>query len=72
MRISCCYGCEDRKVGCHGTCEKYIEECKQWKEQKDFLKAKNANVVGYSNFSYNNVMHSGAIRKKAYKNKSYK
>ena len=25
-RISCCYKCEDRKVGCHSICEKYINE----------------------------------------------
>ena len=26
MKITCCYGCKDRVVGCHGTCEKYINE----------------------------------------------
>lgn len=25
-RYSCCYQCEDRKVGCHSICEKYISE----------------------------------------------
>ena len=25
-RISCCYQCEDRKVGCHGTCTEYKKE----------------------------------------------
>ena len=24
--ITCCYKCEDRHVGCHSTCEKYIEQ----------------------------------------------
>jgi hypothetical protein len=22
--INCCYNCPDRKLGCHGYCEKYI------------------------------------------------
>lgn len=26
MKIRCCYGCEERQVGCHGTCERYIAE----------------------------------------------
>lgn len=28
---SSCIDCKDRKVGCHGTCEKY----KKWKESVD-------------------------------------
>lgn len=26
MHIYCCKDCPDRKVGCHVTCEKYIQE----------------------------------------------
>lgn len=33
MADNCCYGCEDRKVGCHATCEKYIDWQKQHIEQ---------------------------------------
>lgn len=29
--VDTCYKCNDRKVGCHSTCEKYILGC----EQKD-------------------------------------
>lgn len=29
-----CYGCEDRKVGCHGQCKKY----KDWQESKPKIK----------------------------------
>lgn len=36
MRITCCYGCKDRVVGCHSTCEKYINE----KAEKDNIKKK--------------------------------
>ena len=24
-KTNCCYGCTDRNVGCHSTCEKYKE-----------------------------------------------
>lgn len=27
-----CYHCKDRKIGCHATCELYIEEKKQMEE----------------------------------------
>lgn len=30
-----CYGCEERKAGCHSTCEKY----KEWKEEHDARQA---------------------------------
>lgn len=32
--ISCCYQCEKREVGCHGTCNDYIKEVA---ERKEFL-----------------------------------
>ena len=25
-KISCCYQCSDREVGCHGTCDEYQKE----------------------------------------------
>ena len=28
--IKCCYKCQDRVVGCHATCEKYITEKAEW------------------------------------------
>lgn len=30
----CCYRCSDRKVGCHGDCERYTEAKKQYLETK--------------------------------------
>ena len=27
MAIYPCKGCEDRVVGCHGTCERYLKAC---------------------------------------------
>ena len=31
--VDTCYKCEDRKLGCHSACEKYISGCKK-KEEK--------------------------------------
>jgi len=27
-KIRCCYQCGERRVGCHGTCERYLAERK--------------------------------------------
>lgn len=32
-RKSCCFQCEERTVGCHSTCEDYISEHTERKEQ---------------------------------------
>ena len=42
--ITCCFNCEDRKAGCHSTCEKYITEKKAWNEEKAKIE-KNKNKV---------------------------
>ena len=34
-KVTCCLGCGNRKVGCHGSCETYIKQ----KEANDELKA---------------------------------
>lgn len=33
-RIDCCYQCPDRYPGCHGECEKYIQQKKELEESK--------------------------------------
>lgn len=40
MKINCCYKCETREVGCHSTCEKYLDQKTQWNEQQELIKAK--------------------------------
>ena len=35
--ISCCYNCQEREVGCHAKCKRYLEERKS---RDDRLKAK--------------------------------
>ena len=46
--IRCCYGCEDRKVGCHSECERYINEKKIYDEKRELVQAeKNAKMLAY-------------------------
>lgn len=26
LKISCCYNCSERSIGCHGMCKDYMEE----------------------------------------------
>lgn len=33
-RIDSCYQCPDRYPGCHGSCEKYIQQKKELEESK--------------------------------------
>lgn len=45
-----CMGCENRALGCHATCEKYLEEvkvCQQEKEQIYAAKGKNREYYSY-------------------------
>lgn len=32
--ISCCKDCDNREIGCHSTCEKYIKEKKVRDDEK--------------------------------------
>lgn len=38
MNIKCCYKCQERHVGCHGTCERYKTELEQHLARKDRIK----------------------------------
>lgn len=40
-RFSCCYKCEHREVGCHSTCERYLQECERNDEARDVLYSNN-------------------------------
>lgn len=39
-RVKCCYMCEDREVGCHSTCSRYIEEKQLAAEEKAAVEKK--------------------------------
>lgn len=43
----CCYECKDRKVGCHGTCEKYKTWRKEFEKQRDIAKSKERKNYDY-------------------------
>ena len=36
--IKCCYKCQDRVVGCHATCEKYITEKAEWEKTAEKIR----------------------------------
>lgn len=38
--ITVCKNCEDRVLGCHSTCEKYLNEKKETENQKTVYKFK--------------------------------
>ena len=37
-RKTVCTGCENRKVGCHGTCEAYLTEKEELKRERNSVK----------------------------------
>lgn len=34
----CCKDCEERYVGCHSTCEKYLQEKEKYGEHRDKIR----------------------------------
>lgn len=55
MKDNGCYGCTERKVGCHSKCERYLK----WKEEYDKkVKLKRAGENKYHDFFY----HKGKMR----------
>lgn len=66
-RITCCRDCADRNPGCHGTCEKYIQqkaELEAWKaeqrKQEDIKRGLNA----YRYDGINKIMQTRVYRSK--------
>lgn len=46
-----CFGCANRHIGCHGTCEKY----KNWKREMDKSRQERRNrEKRYSDYFYHN------------------
>lgn len=46
-RITCCYKCEERTLGCHATCERYIEQSKAnaKRREQEFNERQIKNVI---------------------------
>ena len=45
-----CKDCRGRHTGCHSSCDRYAEFCRENKEQKDAIKAIRAETVQLLNF----------------------
>lgn len=37
-KVTCCYKCEERTVGCHGTCERYLNQVKEHQEESERIR----------------------------------
>lgn len=37
-QIYVCKDCQDRRIGCHATCQKYIEQSRQRQERKEAIR----------------------------------
>ena len=45
-KINVCYKCTDRKMGCHGSCQKYLDEKKAMDEMlENYKKSKHGAKV---------------------------
>lgn len=45
-----CKDCPDRHIGCHSTCDRYTEFCRENQEQKDAIRAIRAEKIQLLNF----------------------
>ena len=63
--IVCCLNCEDRYVGCHGKCEKYIVERKARDEYVGMvIHGRKEQWAGVSEHTLNHHHHRGKVYKK--------
>lgn len=66
IEIVPCKICEDRKVGCHADCERYIEWRKAFDAEKQALRDAVKNDVNYSKYKHD-VVKEVERRKKWHK-----
>jgi hypothetical protein len=47
MKIRCCYGCEERQIGCHATCERYLAEKEALDQEREskYKKHEERNII---------------------------
>lgn len=38
-KVTCCHDCQEREIGCHSTCKKYIEETEMHLMEREKIKA---------------------------------
>ena len=49
-KITCCKGCEERYVGCHSKCEKYITQKQTLEKSKKLYYESLPPKIGYGDF----------------------
>lgn len=54
--IYACKDCHDRQVGCHSTCEKYIEQKDIHEKEKAEKDKQKADRTDLNNYTYERVM----------------
>lgn len=63
--IACCLGCEERYVGCHGTCERYAEWLKTARARAEAIKAaKEKEYIADSYVRHNSIKTKRRMGKK--------
>lgn len=50
MRNNPCRGCGDRRVGCHGECERYIDAVARYREEGERIRAAKDKEQEYRSF----------------------
>lgn len=48
--IHCCKDCTDRQIGCHSTCEKYIQSKEEHEEKRAFLREQKQKQTSYISY----------------------
>ena len=56
MGITCCHNCQERQLGCHSTCKKYISEKAEDEKRKEKIrKAKSLeNALDFGRYARDN------------------
>lgn len=65
--ITCCKKCTERFPGCHGTCEKYIQQRAEYDKQKAERNAKIAAARGLSEYKYDGIHKT--VQRRVYRSK---
>lgn len=53
--IQCCYKCQERHVGCHGTCERYNDELEEHIKRKDQIRQEKKKVREICSYTVDSV-----------------
>lgn len=57
LAIRCCYECTSRHVGCHGTCQRYLDAKEQLEKEKAKMHQDMPVVIHQSDFEMLACMH---------------